>query len=249
MKFLSRVALTTTSLFTALVFGLPANASPVAITVNGVINTATGTLASELGNTYTATYLIDFDRSVATYVDLDSSNNPQEDFTTSQEFYSGAYYWSASSNSGSIATNYVAYDTFNDFTHPGINTGQPFDALSIWGSDATGVCPQAVLDVKGSCDNTDMVPGDGFELGLDLGMTTDWFDGTDTPSSIPSLNSFLFAGGWGAESSNGVVVGEFSATVTSMMVTPVPEPEAWGLMLSGLMLVGAAARRRNQAKI
>jgi len=30
---------------------------------------------------------------------------------------------------------------------------------------------------------------------------------------------------------------------------PVPEPEAWGLMLSGLGLVGWAARRRKQAEV
>jgi hypothetical protein len=40
--------------------------------------------------------------------------------------------------------------------------------------------------------------------------------------------------------------GDFQYTLT---LTPVPEPETWGLMLSGLGLVGWAARRRKHAAV
>jgi len=42
-------------------------------------------------------------------------------------------------------------------------------------------------------------------------------------------------------------IGDYGVVVEVMSgdIAPVPEPEAWGLMLSGLALVGAAAKRRH----
>lgn len=46
----------------------------------------------------------------------------------------------------------------------------------------------------------------------------------------------------------GFPAGNFQYTLT-LTPAPVPEPEVWGLMLSGLGLVGWAARRRKQADV
>ena len=37
----------------------------------------------------------------------------------------------------------------------------------------------------------------------------------------------------------------FNATVGGLMITPVPEPETYGMLLAGLALIGAIARRRG----
>jgi len=47
----------------------------------------------------------------------------------------------------------------------------------------------------------------------------------------------------------GVVVSSYAQWINSVIATPVPEPQAWAMLLAGLGLLGGAARRqRNQAK-
>lgn len=223
---------------------LNANAAPVSITVTGTIDSATGTLADILGDTYTASFLIDLDAGAATSIDTDDSDNPLETFTSIYEFYDGNYDWSASVSSGGSAESiYVSVQTDDDLVESGLNNDEPFDKVDIWGSDVTGICPQGVLDTKGYCDETDMDPGEGIEIGLSMYMLSDWFSGHGLPGYIPELNQFLGAGAWGIEFSDGAQVGEFSASVDTMTISSVPVPAAVWLFGSGLIgLIGVARR-------
>lgn len=228
-----------------------AHAATGYITVSGTVSEATGISASKLGNTITATFLVSLDANDATLADLDSSDNPLEGGWTAQyQFGSGAYNWTMSLNGGvPIGSTSITMTTENDVVELPFNAGQPFDVFTIGGFTGTGMCPQAVLDVKGFCDATDMNPDDAFEAELTLAMPG-WFNGTDLPGYVPSLNSYLGASITGNEFSNGVLVGEFDASITSMTVSaslaPVPEPETYATMLAGLGLVGWSVRRRNQ---
>lgn len=225
-----------------------ANAAPISINVSGTINSAIGTLATELGNTFTANYLISLDGNAATNIDTNSSNNPLETFTSIYTFHSGAYSWSATSSSGgSAGSPYISIRTENDVVFSGFNGGQPFDMIDIWGFSGTGTCPQAVLDVKGYCDQTDMNPGTAFELGLVMGMPANWFGGTNLPNYIPNLDALLGIEVWASEFEGGVKVGSFGATVNSMTVSSVPVPAAAWLLGSGLIGLAGVARKRKAA--
>lgn len=243
-KLIAAVSLCAGLLSTTLV-----NAAPVSITITGTVTHATGTLASELGHTITASFLFDLDGSAATHIDTDSSDNPLETFTAIYSFGSGAYGWSASSSSGGSASGtYTSIQTLNDIADAGFNAGNPFDTIDIWGSNDTPICPQAVIDVKGYCDETDLNPGTGFELGLSMGMPDNWFNGTNLPGYIPSLNALLGSWAWAYEYDAGLTVGTFDATVTSMSVVPaaVPVPAAAWLFGSGLLgLIGASRKCRH----
>lgn len=232
-----------------------AHAATGYITVSGVVDTATGTSVGELGNTITATFLISLDANDATYADLDSSDNPVDNWTAQYSFHVAPYNWTISSSGGGSTGNSasIILTTENDIVVLPYNAGQPFDVFTIGGFVGTAICPQAVLDVKGVCDPTDGVPNDGFEAELTLAMPG-WFSGTNLPGYInPDLNAYLGGIIGGNEYENGVLVGEFDATITSMTVSaalaPVPEPETYAMMLAGLGLVGWAGRRRKQAEI
>jgi len=229
-----------------------AHATPVSVNVNATVNWADGTLANELGNTITASFLFDLDPGAATSIDTNSSNNPLESFTAIYSFYSegGPYIWSASSSGGgSTGSTNVSIFTYNDISDPVFNAGQPFDLISIHGYIGSGICPAEVIAVKGACDATDINPGDGLELSLDMAMPTDWFSGTNLPGYVPGFNSLLGTALYLDEIVGGVHAGEFDATVTSMTVSSVPEPETYAMLLAGLGLVGWAARRGKQAEV
>ncbi len=61
----------------------------------------------------------------------------------------------------------------------------------------------------------------------------------------PLVGNFWYSSSDSSYAADGDFLGTFEATKSS--VSPIPEPETYALMLAGLALVGAAARRR-QAK-
>jgi PEP-CTERM motif len=228
-----------------------AHAATGYITVSGVINEATGMFSDKLGSTITASFYVSLDPSNATSLDTDFSDNPTQSPTTTAiyGYGGGAYNWTMSLNGADpFGTTNVTMLTENDYVELPYNEGQPFDVLTINGFAGTSVCSQAALDLKGYCDATDMDPGDAFEAELILAKP-DWFSGTDLPGDIPGLGSYLGAFITANGFQEGVLTGEFGATITSMTVSaslaPIPEPETYAMLLAGLGLVGWAARQRK----
>lgn len=83
-----------------------------------------------------------------------------------------------------------------------------------------------------------------------------WKDGTVTDLNS-LLDSTLVSAGWVMTSATGIndngwIVGYATNTLTgqahSVLLTPVPEPEAYLMVLAGLGLVGFVARRRRQVE-
>lgn len=215
-----------------------AHAATGSITVSGTINEVFGTSVGEqVGNTITATFYVSLDPINATSVDTDLSDNAGQYPLSATAFYtfnSGAFSWSmSSSGGGSYGSTNIYMLTENDYVELPYNSGQPFDVFTIGGFSGT--------------------QGDAFEAELILAKQI-MFSGTDLPGSIsPDLNTYVGAFITGNVFQGGVLVGEFNAPITSMTVSaalmPVPEPEAYAMMLAGLGLVGAVARRRRQAEV
>ena len=65
-------------------------------------------------------------------------------------------------------------------------------------------------------------------------------------SQTLSWNGLLAAGQYSVSITGltGIAGAQYGATVSALPVTSVPEPETYGMMLGGLALLGAAARRK-----
>ena len=229
-------------------FAADGYAAPVVVNVSGTVHTASGTMSDFMGQAVNATFLFDLNGSAASSVDTDDSDNPLETFTAIYSFDGGSYSWSAtvSGNPDSVGSTDLSVLTGNDVTDPLFNGGNPFDFIEIWGSDVTPFCPPDILSTKGYCDATDYNPGTGVEVGFDIGMTSDWFNGTDLPTYIPALANLPYAGLWASDYVDGSEVGTIEASVTSMTVSSVPVPAAAWLFASGLVgLVGVARRKKD----
>lgn len=65
------------------------------------------------------------------------------------------------------------------------------------------------------------------------------------PTSVPPPGDFTVGGSIVIQGSGGLIVTSDAANGNTLEIqTPVPEPEAWAMLLAGLGLVGFAARRR-----
>ncbi len=75
-----------------------------------------------------------------------------------------------------------------------------------------------------------------------IGSNTYW---SATEFAPNSTRAWIFYTGSGAQDASVKTSNGFAWAVSPGDVAAVPEPETWGLMLSGLALVGSAARRRR----
>lgn len=143
-------------------------------------------------------------------------------------------------------TNYGTYSTLTPTTwnideeadYYLVPYGAEFSASTIAQSQFT---PFFVFDDASSIN----VPFGTFYLGVNTGNSGNgwpprdvfgWVAFTNSPTGLEMIGNAM------AYDTNGIFIGTTN-------IVPVPEADTWALMLTGLSLVGAMARRRKQARI
>jgi hypothetical protein len=134
---------------------------------------------------------------------------------------------------GQLFTGHNAGNTFADkytFSLPGL-TSLSAELFSYSGQAKNG------LDITGLdlYTSTGTLVAHGSQL--DTGLTDHW---TLNSNALAASSYYLLISG--SVESN--AAGKYSASAN---ITPVPEPETYGMLLGGLALLGVAARRRKQA--
>jgi len=167
-----------------------------------------------------------------------------------------------------VSNDFSSLETSNDVIVPaglsdlpsGVVAGNTYDTFAISGSELQLGC------FNGGANNVCDSVGDTWEgAGFYFENIWDAQQNAIVDANLPSLaNPALdFAQGFGyvelefwhatllsnavggtPAQFSGVDAGTILASVTSVTVTPVPEPETYAMMLAGLGLVGFAARRR-----
>lgn len=244
------------------------------VTVTGVIGSALvgGPLAYDtstwLNKTYKLEMTVDASNTVRQHTEMDDiPGEYQNRWEPIQLNYSLAI---AGGPVFSLADNqYSDLETLNDITvpaglsdlPPGVVVGNTYDSFSISGSQiqlgcfsggANNVCDDVgdtwegagfyfeyIWDIaQHNAIADDNLPSLGnsamdFTQGFGYSEITFWHATLAVPGTLSTDAQFT-----------GVDAGLISASVTSVTVTPVPEPETYAMMLAGLGLVGFAARRR-----
>lgn len=75
------------------------------------------------------------------------------------------------------------------------------------------------------------------------GVPTDFLSSQTPPGTLPSFSATIAFDL--ASTTNPSLISTSSVFFNGVTVTPVPEPQTWTLMVAGLVLVGAIARRRR----
>lgn len=116
----------------------------------------------------------------------------------------------------------------------------------------TGVTSQYGTET-GSLDSRFPQYLDHFSVSSADGSASLWFDDAShqlfangfptRPLSLDALSGAVFSASW--KRADGANVG-YRAHLDTLSLQPIPEPASWGMMLAGLGLLGAAARRARR---
>ena len=88
-----------------------------------------------------------------------------------------------------------------------------------------------------------LLNGEGFSFLPETGQTSFAFQANVTATMPLELTVLGFAGNADTLTP---ASGSYRGTITAQTVTAIPEPETYALMLAGLAMLGAAARRRSK---
>jgi len=114
------------------------------------------------------------------------------------------------------------------------------------------VAVTSLSNVTGSFDyllNAVGASGNTYTGSAISGLTASLYLGNTLKSTSTGLNysfSNLLSGTYTLKASGTVANGGFNLLITNYTVTPVPEPETYAMLLAGLGVMGAIARRRSK---
>nr|WP_206022005.1 FxDxF family PEP-CTERM protein [Rhodoferax bucti] len=123
---------------------------------------------------------------------------------------------------------------------------------SFTNQEVTNVIVTGLSNVTGSFDylvSATGASGASYVGSAVTGLTTSLYLGNALKGTSTGLNysfSNLLSGTYTLKASGTVANGGFNVLITSYTVTPVPEPETYAMLLAGLGVMGAIARRRSK---
>jgi len=137
----------------------------------------------------------------------------------------------------------VSFDDFYTFSVPGANLGDPS------GTYSTGTTKISKV-ITSNSSISDIVFYSVDSHGGHHTIATDFGGGDFSPTFTLNSGSYGFevTGNTLLTTTKGSAVGTYSGNF-SLTLTPVPEPETYGMLLVGLGLLGFTARRKSNPKL
>ncbi|MCS5635731.1 MAG: hypothetical protein NZ990_04380 [Myxococcota bacterium] len=222
--------------------GAQAQAAPLTLDLTGTVTSASGTWASQVGNSVGASLTIDLDAGNA--IDSRSVNQPPDIPFSQWAFLNPPYSGSFSGALGSPAGLTITVKT-----HDNVDTdafGNPFDLTGVWDAlsvlvpNTTSDCPIGQEDPVWGCLDESAPELDGSSFEVFLVGASDWFTEGTLPSEIPSLGVLQGAYGVAQSWSGGILVASAEIEYTTL----IPEPSTALLVGIGLLGLGVAGNPR-----
>jgi hypothetical protein len=129
---------------------------------------------------------------------------------------------------GTASSGY-SVSTLNFNLGPGFNFNSLITGMSLWNTNGSGTATTLTGNDSWVADATSVLGSNNLAFG--------------NVSTLPGTYYLKVSGKVGA-AADGYF---YSGSISSSTVSPVPEPETYAMLLAGLGLMGAIARRRNKA--